>query len=59
MKFMMKNFSKIIFCFVIFGACFLFAKSASAATYYVSNTSINGIPVGNDSNAGTIAMQEQ
>jgi len=36
---MLKNFSKIFFCFsLIFASCFLFAKSASAATYYVDNT---------------------
>src|SRR3989338_1213999 len=35
MKFMMNKFSKIFFVFVVLGTCFLFAKSASAATYYV------------------------
>jgi T5SS/PEP-CTERM-associated repeat protein len=34
MKFMMNKFSKFIFVFVLLGCGFLFAKSASAATYY-------------------------
>ncbi len=47
MKFMINKFSKFIFILVILGSCFLFAKSASAATYYVA---ING----SDAAAGTI-----
>lgn len=47
---MSKNLSKILFVFVFFASCFLFAKSASAATVYVSNSATKGYAVGNDSN---------
>ncbi|MDD5721471.1 MAG: right-handed parallel beta-helix repeat-containing protein [Candidatus Pacebacteria bacterium] len=43
---MLNKYYKIFFVFVIFGTCFLFVKSASATTYYISAT-------GSDSNNGT------